>query len=60
MRVRAKRITIAVDAMGGEGAPKKIIDGIIHHSKKNDGTFYKIFGDQDKISKFISNQGLSI
>ena len=27
-------LTIAVDAMGGEGSPKKVIDGIIHHSKK--------------------------
>ena len=28
-----KVITIAGDAMGGEGSPKKVIDGIIHHSK---------------------------
>ena len=48
-------LTIAVDAMGGEGAPEKIIDGIIHHYKKNSNTFYRIFGDQEKISKFISN-----
>ena len=48
-------ITIAVDAMGGDGSPKKIIDGIIHHYKKNNNTFYKIFGNQDKINKFISN-----
>jgi len=48
-------IKIAVDAMGGDGSPKKIIDGIIHHYKKNNNTFYKIFGDQEKISKFISN-----
>ena len=46
-------IKIAVDAMGGDGSPKKIIDGIIHHYKKNNNTFYKIFGDQEKISKFI-------
>ena len=25
-----KIIKIAVDAMGGDGSPKKIIDGIIH------------------------------
>ena len=24
-------IKIAVDAMGGDNSPKKIIDGIIHH-----------------------------
>ena len=27
-------LTIAVDAMGGDGAPKKIVEGIIHHYKK--------------------------
>ena len=27
------QIIIAVDAMGGENSPKKIIDGIIHFSK---------------------------
>ena len=32
---------IAVDAMGGDGSPKKIIDGIIHHSKNDINTFYQ-------------------
>ena len=49
------KLTIAVDAMGGDRSPKKIIDGIIHHHEKNNNIFYKIFGDQEKISKFISN-----
>ena len=48
-------LTIAVDAMGGDGAPKKIVECIIHHYKKNSNTFYRVFGDQEKISKFISN-----
>ena len=48
-----KVITIAVDAMGGDGSPKKIIDGITHHHKVNRNTFYKIFGDQNKINKCI-------
>ena len=30
-----KIIKIAVDAMGGDGSPKKVIDGIIHHFKQN-------------------------
>ena len=30
-----KTIKIAVDAMGGDGSPKKIVDGIIHHFKNN-------------------------
>ena len=27
-------VKIAVDAMGGDGSPKKVIDGIIHHYKE--------------------------
>jgi glycerol-3-phosphate acyltransferase PlsX len=41
-------IKIAVDAMGGDGSPKKVIDGlfiIINQIK----LFYKIFGDKNKI-----------
>ena len=49
----SKLITIAVDAMGGDGSPKKIIDGIAHHFDKNRNSFYKIFGDQNQINKFI-------
>ena len=52
----SKLITIAVDAMGGDGSPKKVIDGIAHHFSKNNNTYYKIFGDSVKIieSKPIS------
>ena len=31
---------IAVDAMGGDGSPKKIIDGIIHSHKSNKKNFF--------------------
>ena len=48
-------IKIAVDAMGGDGSPKKIIDGIIHHYKNNNNTFYKIFGDKDIIDEILGN-----
>ena len=44
-------IKIAVDAMGGDGSPKKVIDGIIHHQKNEKKIFYQIFGDQEKIIK---------
>ena len=46
-------VKIAVDAMGGDGSPKKVIDGIIHHYKKNTDSFYLIFGDQNKIEDLI-------
>ena len=46
-------IKIAVDAMGGDNSPKKIIDGIILHHKSNKNSFYKIFGDKEKINPII-------
>ena len=49
-------IKIAVDAMGGDGSPKKIIDGIILNNKSNKKVFYKIFGDQNQISELIKNK----
>ena len=48
-----KLITIAVDAMGGDGSPKKVIDGIENHYKKTENIFYRIFGDMNKIEKII-------
>ena len=51
-----KVIKIAVDAMGGDDSPKKVIDGIIHHYQKNKETFYMIFGDQEQINNLINNQ----
>ena len=49
----SKVITIAVDAMGGDGSPKKVLDGILDHSTRNNNTFYKIFGNENKIKNFI-------
>ena len=49
-------IKIAVDAMGGDGSPKKIIDGIIHHYQNNKEIFYQIFGDQEKIVNLINKK----
>ena len=49
-------IKIAVDAMGGDNSPKKIIDGIIHNHQSNNNSFYKIFGDENKISEIIKGK----
>ncbi len=49
-------IKIAVDAMGGDGSPKKIIDGIILNNKSNKNIFYKIFGNQNQIYELIKNK----
>ena len=49
-------IKIAVDAMGGDGSPKKIIDGIIHNHKSSQESFFKIFGDEIKIKKNLGDK----
>ena len=49
-------IKIAVDAMGGDNSPKKIIEGIIHNHQSNNNSFYKIFGDENKISEIIKGK----
>ena len=49
-------IRIAVDAMGGDGSPKKIIDGIIHNHNSDNSSYYKIFGNKDKIYDYIKDK----
>ena len=49
-------IKIAVDAMGGDGSPKKIIDGIILNNKSNKNNFFNIFGDKNKIYPLINGK----
>ena len=49
-------IKIAVDAMGGDGSPKKIIDGIILNHSFNKKNFFKIFGDKNKIIPLINEK----
>ena len=48
-----KAITIAVDAMGGDNSPKKIVEGINLHYKKSKNIFYKIFGDTNILNKIV-------
>ena len=49
-------VKIAVDAMGGDNSPKKIIEGIIHNHKKNKDIFFKIFGEKNKIEEIIDKK----
>tara|TARA_B100000579_G_scaffold188524_1_gene153848 strand:+ start:181 stop:1188 length:1008 start_codon:yes stop_codon:yes gene_type:complete len=53
-----KPIVIAIDAMGGDNSPKKIIDGIELYQKKNKNIFYKLYGDKDLIEKLIGKKKL--
>jgi phosphate acyltransferase len=49
-------IKIAIDAMGADNSPKKIIDGILFNHQKNKNIFYKIFGNESVINKVINNK----
>ena len=49
-------IKIAVDAMGGDNAPKKIINGIIHNHRHYKNNFFIIFGLEKEIFPHINNK----
>ncbi len=52
-------ITIAIDAMGGDNAPDKVIEGISIHSKVSDNIKYKIFGNEKLIYECIKKYQIS-
>ena len=52
----ADLIKIAVDAMGGDGSPKKTIDGIVHNHKSNQENFFNIFGNKEIIKNYIDKK----
>ena len=57
-----KKICIAIDAMGGENAPYKNIEGISLFCKKNKNVndfFFNIFGDEKKISEELEKNNIS-
>ena len=49
-----KKITIAVDAMGGENSPKKVIDGINISLDSNGKNYFLLFGKKSVLEKHIS------
>ena len=51
-------VKIAVDAMGGDNSPKKIIEGIDISLKENKKNFFYIFGDENLLIKEISKKKL--
>ena len=52
------KVKIAVDAMGGENSPKKIIKGIEISLKKNSNNFFYLFGKKNLIEKEIKKNNL--
>jgi len=54
----SNKVKIAVDAMGGENAPKKIIDGIEISLKTNKENFFYLYGKRNLLDKEISKKKL--
>ncbi len=53
----SKSVIIAVDAMGGDNSPNKIIAGISQYLKKNTNVYFRIFGMKNSINEeIIKNQ----
>ena len=50
------RNNIAIDAMGGDKAPKSIISGLAISSIRNPNINYIIYGDANKIEPLIKNR----
>ncbi len=48
--------TIAIDAMGGENAPKAIVDAVLKAKPKLKDTKFVLFGDEEKINKLIPTE----
>ena len=53
------KINIAVDAMGGENSPVKVIKGIELHNLDSNGIFYNIFGDKKILEPLIKDSKIS-
>ena len=50
----SKHVKIAIDAMGGENSPEKIISGIEISLKSNKENFFYLYGQKDKLEKEIA------
>ena len=45
------KVKIAIDAMGGEKSPKKIIEGIKISLKSSEDNFFYLYGDENLLKK---------
>ena len=55
----SNKIIIAIDAMGGDDSPHKIIKGISIHSRTSDNVYYKIFGNKNLIDPLVKKFNIS-
>ena len=54
----SSKVNIAVDTMGGENAPEKIIDGIEISLQSNQENFFFLYGREDSLEKVIAKKKL--
>ena len=54
----SNKVKIAIDAMGGENSPKKVIEGIEISLKSNQENFFYLYGKKDLLEKEISKKKL--
>ena len=54
----SNKVKIAIDAMGGENSPKKIIEGIEISLKSNQENYFYLFGKKDLLEKEIAKKKL--
>ena len=47
----SNKVNIAIDAMGGENSPQKIIEGIRISLKSNKENFFYLYGQQESVSE---------
>ena len=54
----SNKVKIAIDAMSGENAPEKIIEGIKISLNSNKENFFYLYGDENLLKKKISENKL--
>lgn len=50
----SKNITLAIDGMGGDNAPKAVIDGLNRVRRKLSNVNFHVFGDKNKLTPLIT------
>jgi len=54
----SNKVKIAIDAMGGDNSPKKVIDGIKISLKSNKENFFFLYGKKRDLEKAVTNDDL--
>ena len=54
-----ERVVISIDAMGGDTAPRTVIEGVKLASDKHSNVFFLLFGDERQIAPLAKEAGLS-